>query len=139
MMAAYSEWDIVVREIGSGIWFWTSLWLTFTFAAYIIKHTFENRKVDRTLFLAACALTLYFMGSTFRGLLNWMQFYYMGNGWQPTAWVTASPGYIISVALNIVGGAACIWLLSNWRWRAIFTVAAVTGAVVAPIALHLLY
>lgn len=132
----YNEWDIAVREIGGGIWFWTSFWLTIAFVAYVIRKSFVERNGDRVIVGAAAALTLFFAGSSLRGFITWMQFFYAGNGWDTAAWVKTWPWYGLSVLMNIAGAAACIWLLSSWRWRVIFTTCAIGGAVAVPVALR---
>jgi hypothetical protein len=128
----YSPWDIMVRELGGGIWFWTSLWLVFAFVAYIARESINRGRPDSQVVLAAAALTIYFLGSMIRGFITWMQFFYAGNGWSPNPWVATWPWYGLSVLLNITGAAMCIWLLSSWRWRLCFTIFAVIGAVLVP-------
>lgn len=128
----YSDWDITVRELGGGIWFWTSLWLVFAFMGYVIREVCFERKVDRQILFAAGALSVYFAGSTIRGLLTWMQFFYVGNHWNVTGIVATWPWFGASVLLNITGAAMCIWLLSSWRWRVYFTIAAVSWAILVP-------
>lgn len=134
----YTQWEIAVREIGGGIWFWTSLWLSVAFLAYIIRQTSKDRNRDWNLIYAAASLLIYFLGSMIRGFITWMQFFYVANGWDASYWIQLWPWYGLSVTLNIIGAAVCIWLLSSWRWRAIFTTCAVIGALVMPVAFRVL-
>jgi hypothetical protein len=134
----YSQWDLLVRELGGGVWFWTSLWLVIAFIAYILRQLTFNKRVDHTLVWAAIALTIYFAGSTIRGFLTWMQFFYAGNFWDTNIWVATWPWFGLSVLLNIGGAALCIWMLSTWRWRLMFTLCAVLGALLVPAGLRLL-
>jgi hypothetical protein len=133
VMVMYSSWDILVRELGGGIWFWTSLWLVVAFLAYIGRSLLSERHPDRILLYAAGSLVLYFTGSTIRGLITWMQFYYAGNQWDTGIWIATWPWFGLSVLCNITGAALCIWFLSSWRWRLIFTVCAVAGALMVPV------
>src|SRR5215204_3809402 len=134
----YSQWDILVRELGGGIWFSTSLWLVFAFVMYIYRQINSERRIDPTLIGAALALTIYFCGSTIRGFLTWMQFFHAGNFWDTNIWVATWPWFGLSVLLNITGAALCIWMLSSWRWRFIFTMCAVAGSLLLPAGLRLL-
>jgi hypothetical protein len=132
----YSSWDIMVRELGGGIWFFTSFWLVVAFGTYIARETIYTRR-DRTLMFAASALVIYFVGSMIRGLLTWMQFFYAGNGWPVERWVATWPWFGLSVTLNIIGAELCIFLLSNWRWRITLSVVAVATSVLIPVAVRI--
>src|SRR5215207_369701 len=99
----YSQWDILVRELGGGVWFWTSMWLLIAFLTYIFRQLKVEKRVDFTLVWAATALAIYFTGSTVRGFLTWMQFFYAGNLWDTAPWVATWPWFGMSVLLNITG------------------------------------
>jgi hypothetical protein len=141
----YTADDIFIREIGGGIWFMTSFWLTVACIAFVIRQTRRGRRRDEEIIIGALGLVSYFSGSTLRGFITWMQFFYAGNRldcvagdidcatrWDPGPWIATWPLYGLSVLLNIFGAAVCIWALSSVRWRAIFTVCAVMGAVILP-------
>jgi hypothetical protein len=128
----YSSWDIMVRELGGGVWFFTSFWLVIAFSAYIIRETARDNRRDGTLVMAATALIVYFIGSMIRGLLTWMQFFFAGNGWDPSHWIATWPWFGLSVLFNIVGAEACIYLLSSWKWRACLSVLACVTSILIP-------
>jgi len=140
----YNADDIFMRELGGGVWFMTSFWLTVACIAYVVRVTKRGRRRDDEIIIGALGLVSYFAGSSLRGFITWMQFFYAGNmldcagnidcvkRWDPTPWIQTWPLYGSSVLLNIAGAAVCIWALSSVRWRAIFTVCAVVGAVVLP-------
>jgi hypothetical protein len=133
----YNEWDIFIRELGGGIWFWTSLWLTIGLMIYIYsrRNSLDDNRV-RIAVSVATALVAFTAGSAIRALLTWMQFYYAGNHWDTSPWIQTWPWFGTSVLLNISGGAIAIWLLTPERWRAWLTALAVTTAVTVPLALR---
>lgn len=128
----YSAWDITVREVGGGIWFWTSAFLCIAFLFYIIRAVLNYSRPDRIILAAAFAMLIYFIGSSIRGFLTWMQFFYSGQGWDNRYWIETWPWFGLSVVLNITGAALCVWLLTDAKWRALFTVAMVAVAVAVP-------
>jgi len=132
--SVYSEWDIFVREIGGGIWFWTSLWLDVAFVWFILREM-SNRgdKADRETLIVAFWLVVYFTGSLIRGFLTWSQFYALGNGGDPAIFIATWPWFGTSVILNISGATGCIWMLSSWKWRCYFTAAAVIFSIGVPV------
>jgi hypothetical protein len=129
----YSSWDIFVRELGGGIWFFTSFWLVIAFSAYIVRETARDNRRDGALIAAATALVVYFIGSMIRGLLTWMQFFFAGNGWDPKDWIATWPWFGLSVLFNIVGAEACIYLLSSWRWRLCLSILAGITSILVPV------
>jgi hypothetical protein len=131
----YSAWDITVREIGGGIWFFTSLAGALAFLGYALRRTLWERQRPDVVILTAFALAEFFIGSAMRGFLTWMQFMSAGNGGDTAPWIATWPLLGSSVILNILGAAACIWLLSPRRWRAWFTAATVVIAIGVPLGL----
>jgi hypothetical protein len=133
----YNEWDIFIRELGGGIWFWTSLWLTIGLTGYIYsrRNALDDDRI-RIAVAVATALVGYTTGSAIRGFLTWMQFYYAGNHWDTSPWIQTWPWFGTSVLLNITGGAIAIWLLTPERWRAWLTALAVTTAITVPLTLR---
>jgi hypothetical protein len=137
----YSDWDILVREIGGGIWFWTSLWLDVAFIGYMLREfAREGRLADRVAVIVAFWLVVYFTGSMIRGFLTWGQFMALGNGREgdATVWVATWPWFGTSVIFNITGAMGCIWMLSSWRWRVIFSVCALMVSIGVPIIVRLI-
>lgn len=134
----YSDFDIAVREIGGGVWFWTSLFLVIACAVYVHRETVIKGRGYRPVVWATAALIVYFSGSTIRGFLTWMQFFYIGNGWDASRWLKTWPWLGTSVILNIVGAALCVWYLSSWRWRLYFAATAVVVAIMVPVLLYVL-
>jgi hypothetical protein len=135
----YNEWDIFIRELGGGIWFWTSLWLTIGLIGYIYyrRDSMDDERI-RVAVSVAIALVAFTAGSAMRAFLTWMQFYYAGNHWDTSPWIKTWPWFGTSVLLNITGGAIAIWLLTPERWRAWLTALAVTTALTVPVALRYL-
>ena len=84
----YTAWDLMVRELGGGIWFWTSLWLVFAFVAYLTRESISRGKPDKQVVFAAAALVIYFSGSMIRGFLTWSSFFMLAmagmlrRGWK---------------------------------------------------------
>lgn len=114
----YSPQDILVRELGGGVWFVVSGALALAFIGYVIgqRQKFGSYKWAPTC-KVAIALAVFCAGSSARGLLTWLQFFYIESGYDPSPWIATWPWFGTSVVLNIVGGLACIWLLSPERWR----------------------
>jgi hypothetical protein len=61
-----------------------------------------------------------------------MQFFFAGNGWDPSHWIATWPWFGLSVLFNIVGAEACIYLLSSWRWRLCLSVLACVTSILIP-------
>jgi hypothetical protein len=142
----YNDWDIMVREIGGGAWFFVSLWLTIGFIIYVVRRNSflrNGNSIDSDWAHAigiavktAVALAFFSAGSAIRAFMSWMQFHYAANGWDTEPWIATWPWFGLSVILNIAGGAAAIWLLTPRRWRSWFAGFAVATAVTVPIALR---
>ncbi len=132
----YSPADIIVREIGGGVWFFMSAALTFAFVGYVIRQRWRYWFYPCSPeTLVAIALSMFCAGSAMRALLTWMQFLYLANGWNPRAWIDTWPWFGGSVILNIAGAIYAIWLLSPKRWRVLTTGVSLALAVLVPVML----
>jgi hypothetical protein len=150
----YTEWDMIVREIGGGIWFWMTTSLAIAFLAFIFRELFfeprrgpvlspeeivlVRRKAYRASLWTAFMLLIVATGSAMRGFLIWMQFMYELNGWNSRPWIETWPWYGSSVIMNIFGAAGAIWLLSPDRWRLFFSTLAVFWSITIPVAAYFL-
>lgn len=117
-MVKFNPSDLMVLEIGSGIWFL----LSFTLIILLLRHAVgECRRLRRGCFdpsvRLAAALALFSAGSALRGFLFWEEFNHIHRGGGSHLWATTWPWFITSVYLNILGAAWCIWELSPDRYR----------------------
>lgn len=108
-IAIYSPWDISVRELGGGAWFFMSLWLSVAFVSFVIR---ERDRTNPIVLAVATGLATFAWGSAIRAFLTWMQFRALGNGWDAAYWIQTWPWFGTSVILNISGAAACIYFLA---------------------------
>jgi hypothetical protein len=132
----YSAWDIAVREVGGGIWFFMSLFMSLAFAIYAFRE--YNRAGLNPVTLVAVSFEIFCFGSAMRGFLTWMQFMAAGNGSDPSRWIETWPWLGLSVLLNILGAAWCIWLISPHRWRVCTTIVSVAVAIGVPVTIFAL-
>lgn len=119
--APYTINDMVLREIGGGIWFWLSAALAVAFFAYVIRKVMYERDRPDTVVIAAFFLGLFCTGSAIRAFLSWMQFMYILNGWPYRVWIETWPWFGGSVICNAVGAAGGLWLLTPKEWRTLIT------------------
>lgn len=136
----YDQFDLSVRELGGGAWFWISGALAIAFIAYIFRFVCALRegwrptRQDYVSLGSAIGLLVFTTGSTLRGFLNWMQFHYARQGHDPSPWVDLWPWFGTSIFLNIVGGLIAVWFLTTWRYRTLFVVMAFILAICVPVA-----
>jgi uncharacterized membrane protein len=138
----YEHFDLVVRELGGGAWFWISGALGIAFTTYIVRFVQGVRRgrkptrEDKVAFGSACGLLVFSLGSTGRGFLNWMQFHYARQGFDPSVWVDLWPWFGTTILLNIVGGLIAVWFLTTWRYRTLFVVLTFLLAIGVPVAFY---
>jgi hypothetical protein len=134
----YSQWDMTVRELGGGVWFFSNIALAAVLSAWAFSQCFRrDRCVDPLVALAVAMATVLF-GSSIRGFLTWQQFRVAGNGGDPSFWIATWPLLGSSVILNIVGAAACTWLILPERWRTPITIVIVAVAIIVPFSIFYL-
>jgi hypothetical protein len=135
----YTHWDIVVREIGGGVWFFTNLTLALVLFAWGFQQCCLKKSGEPlSLILIAFSISEVLLGSAIRGFLTWQQFRVAGNGEDPSFWVATWPFLGLSVILNITGAAACVWLILPPAWRTLVTFYAMALAVLIPVGVFFL-
>lgn len=139
----YDPFDVLLRELGGGIWFWVSGALALAFAAFILREVNEKRRTgqpwtrkDYVAVGSAIGLGIFALGSCLRGYLNWMQFHYLRKGQDATLWIDLWPWFGSSIACSIIGGLIAIWFLTTWRYRTLFVVMTFLLAIGVPVAFY---
>ncbi len=136
MEAPYTVNDMVLREIGGGVWFWFSISLSVAFFAYVVRKILWEHDRPNPVIVAALFLGFFCLGSAIRAFLAWMQFAYMLNGWPYREWIETWPWFGGSVILNAIGACVCLWLLTPVRWRNWITAGVTAVAVIVPVTVH---
>lgn len=137
----YNQWDIAVRELGGGIWFFTNLALALVLLAWAVNQFVRRRKgLPFAAALVGLSLSMaeVLFGSAIRGFITWQQFRVAGNGGDPTPWVSTWPWLGCSIIMNICGAAACTWLILPPPWRTLVTFYTVTIAILVPLSIFYL-
>jgi hypothetical protein len=134
----YSYADMVAHEIGGGVWFLISIFLSIAFLIAIKKELSNQKGRYTPLIWAALALVSICIGSAMRGFLTWMQFMYQLNGWDHSVWVRTWPWFALSVFLNTVGCMVGIWILTPKAWRRSFALGSFVVSFSIPTALFFL-
>jgi hypothetical protein len=129
----YTQWDMSVRELGGGVWFFTNFALALVLFAWGFRQCCSKQYGQPiALVMIAFAISEMLFGSAIRGFLTWQQFRVAGNGGDPTPWIATWPFLGSSIIMNIMGAALCMWLILPERWRAPITVATTIVAITVP-------
>ncbi len=105
-MIKFSAFDLVLREIGNGIWSGLSFLLMIAFARYAWRNRQSYR--DPTV-EGAIGLFLYFLGSTVSAFLGWGAAAAARRlTWPPEPWANSWPLYAPSLLLSAIGAAWCL-------------------------------
>lgn len=128
-------WDVVIGELGGGISFWLSSFLSAMFFTYAFKHlVLQRNRFDATAY-AALAMAIFCLGGALRAFVMWMHNLYQLRGWEVSPWTELWPWMGASLIFNAVGAAICTWVVSSWRWRKLFTALVIMFSITVPVVL----
>jgi hypothetical protein len=132
-MIEFSNVDLALREIGNGIWSCLALLLAAAFARY----AWRNRLCRSDLTAqGACALALYFTGSSIRAFLGWGAIASTRREWTPDPWANSWPWYVPSLFISVVGGGWCLWIFTPVEHRKLVMIL-FAAALVVPVVFYL--
>lgn len=133
----FTETTALLREICNGIMFFSAACLVLLFIHYIVHRTYWRpwAFMDSAAVQAAAAIVVLMLGHSIRAFSGWMQFFYFGQGWDPTYWANAALPFITATALIFLGKLLIIFAFAPYRWRWLLIAATASVSILVPVAL----
>lgn len=119
-MIEYSDFNLLIRELGNGVW------AVLCFSLVIALAYWGGRRFSWRMYrsghsdpaiCASFALSLYFFGSGLRALTQWGTIMSAALGWDNTHWTDLWPLFVLALTCAVVGGIWCVWAVAPRRWR----------------------